>query len=214
MALEIMQRLGKRSEALGLPLRGEQVDALGRLLTSLLQWNQKINLTSITDPDEIIEKHFLDSLAAAAAIPAGPRRVVDVGSGPGFPGLLIAFARPDVKVTTVESIHKKVAFTRQAARDLGLANLTARAERLEQIVAGPDRFDVAVSRATFEPSEWLGRALPLLAPSPLGPAEVHAMTVAAAPALAPPPELSLDRVVDYVVDGVPRQVRCFVRGDR
>ena len=207
-----MQRLRKRSEALGFALRDEQVGALGRLLTSLLQWNQKINLTSITDPDEIVEKHFLDSLAAAAAIPAGPRRVVDVGSGPGFPGLLIAFARPDVTVTTVESIHKKVAFTRQAARDLGLANLTARAERLEQIVAGADRFDVAVSRATFEPSEWLGRALPLLGTGAQG--EVHAMTVTAAPALGPPPELSLDRVVDYVVDGVPRQVRCFVRLDR
>ncbi len=201
------QRLEAEARALGIALDASHRERLARLLALLLEWNKKINLTSVDRPDEVLDKHFLDSLAAAAAIPPTSGSVLDVGSGAGFPGLVIALVLPKVLVTTVEPIHKKVAFTRQAARELQLANLTARAERLEQLEARHERFDVAVSRATFEPSEWLERAVPMVAAGGL----VLAMTTAALPPLAPPPELGFDHAVSYRVEGVAREVRCFLR---
>lgn len=201
------ERLEAEARSIGISVDSSHRDRLARLLALLLEWNKKINLTSVDRPDEVLDKHFLDSLAAAAAIPSTTRSVLDVGSGAGFPGLVIALVLPKVQVTTVEPIHKKVAFTRQAARELQLANLTARAERLEQLEARQERFDVVVSRATFEPSEWLARAVPVVVEGGL----VLAMTTAALPPLAMPPELTFDRAVEYRVEGVSREVRCFRR---
>lgn len=143
--------------------------SLDRYLALLETWNRRINLTSVRDPDEIRRKHFDDSLAVVPHVPAGARTLVDVGSGAGFPGAVIALARPDLRVTLVESNHKKVAFLRTLARELPLPNVIVEASRVEALRARPDftPFDVAVSRATFPVPEWLSVGLTLVHPGGL-----------------------------------------------
>jgi 16S rRNA (guanine527-N7)-methyltransferase len=136
------------------------VAALGDYLARLLGMNEQMNLTGIDDPIEAWEKHALDALTLVpllAEVRAGAR-LVDVGSGGGLPGIPIAIARPDLRVTLVEATQKKAAFLSAVAAALGLAHVDVRAERAEQLGAGELRgaFDVVTARA-------VGR-LKLLAP--------------------------------------------------
>ena len=150
------ERLQEEAARLGVTLTADHLDRFAKYFELLLTWNRKINLTAITDPEAVLDKHFLDSLAAAPLVPPG--RLIDVGAGAGFPGIPIAIVRSDVQVSLLESIGKKASFLRAAVHDLGL-----KCEVLEMRVedyAGP-KFDAAISRATFAPAEWLerGRAL-------------------------------------------------------
>jgi 16S rRNA (guanine527-N7)-methyltransferase len=139
----------------------DRVPALQAYVTSFARWNQRINLSAARTNDEITD-HVVDCLALVPHVP-GTARVVDVGSGGGLPGVVLAAARPDLRVTCVEPIHKKAAFLRQAARDLSLTLtvLTQRADSLERA------FDVAVSRATFDLRTWLDLGLGLVVPGGL-----------------------------------------------
>jgi 16S rRNA (guanine527-N7)-methyltransferase len=132
----------------------------------LLRWNERINLTAVREPDEIELKHFADSRAVLPHIPTAARTLVDVGSGAGFPGAVIALERPDLLVTLVESSHKKAAFLQALRREIPLSNLTVLAERIEQVVKarGFTPFDVAISRATWALPEWLQRGRALVKP--------------------------------------------------
>src|SRR3979409_337267 len=93
-------------------LDAEQLKLRGRHVDLLLKWNKSINLTAITDPDEVVEKHVLDSLALAPVLPSGS--LLDVGTGAGFPGIPVAIARPELEVVLVDSVQKKVAFLKNA----------------------------------------------------------------------------------------------------
>lgn len=119
--------------------------AFARLLTEA---NASLNLTRITDERDMAVKHFLDSLAAAPLLSQGAR-VVDVGTGAGFPGVPLAVARPDLRLTLVESTGKKADFVRAAAAELGLSVdcVHARAEELAQDARFRAQYDAAVSRA-------------------------------------------------------------------
>ncbi len=143
--------------------------ALDKYLELLVLWNRRINLTAVREPDEIREKHFADSLSLLPHIPRDARTLVDVGSGAGFPGAVLAVARPDLHVTLVESNHKKAAFLQTLRRELGLDNVTVLATRLESLLAKPDfqPFHVAVSRATWDLPEWLEWGKKLIAPGGL-----------------------------------------------
>jgi 16S rRNA (guanine527-N7)-methyltransferase len=107
----------------------------------------------------VIDRHFLDSLAIVPHVRRDVRRVVDVGSGAGFPGLPIALVRPDLELVLVESRRKRVAFLRAVAAEVG-SRAQVRAARGEDLVGEPP-WDLAVSRATLPPPEWfaLGRKL-------------------------------------------------------
>jgi len=132
--------------------------AFGAYLDLLTTWNQRISLTAIRDAEGIVARHFVDSLAVVPAIPAKARTLVDVGSGPGFPGAVVAIARPDLDVLLVESNHKKVAFLEAVRRELKLGKLKTSAERVEKLPERPGfagSFDVATSRATLDLPEWL-----------------------------------------------------------
>jgi 16S rRNA (guanine527-N7)-methyltransferase len=135
----------------GVRLDGAQRERLSRFAALLLEWNERVNLTAITDPQEIATKHFLDSLTLLAARPPRPgARLVDVGTGAGFPGIPLAIARPDVRVTLVESVAKKVRFLDAVVAALELRNVEAvraRAEELAHDAARRERYDVAVARA-------------------------------------------------------------------
>jgi 16S rRNA (guanine527-N7)-methyltransferase len=150
---------------LGVAVDAALADALLRYLKLLLTWNERINLTAIREPAEIIDKHFLDSLAVVPHIPPHARSLVDVGSGPGFPGAVIALARPFLDVTLVESNNKKAAFLSTLRRELPIANATVRAERAEGLP--PGQYDVAISRATLDLPDWLELGATLVAPGGL-----------------------------------------------
>jgi 16S rRNA (guanine527-N7)-methyltransferase len=157
--LEGKLRDGARS--VGVSVEPPVVAALGRYLELLSLWNRRVNLSAVRDPEAIVEKHFVDSLAALPYLPDDAQTLVDVGSGAGFPGVVLALARPSLAVTLVESIHKKTAFLEALKRQLQIANLriqTARAETLH-----PEA-DVAISRATWDVPEWLTRGAKLVHP--------------------------------------------------
>ena len=125
------------------------LEKLFRMVENMLVVNASMNLTAITDEEEIIVKHLADSLSAAAYIPQGAK-VLDVGCGGGFPSLPLAIARPDLDITALDSTAKKTQYVAFAAVLLGLENLktlTGRAEDLAQEPECREKFDVAIARA-------------------------------------------------------------------
>jgi len=116
------------------------------------KWNRNINLSAATTHDEIVE-HLIDSLHVVPYL-RDRARVLDVGSGGGFPVVVAAICMPEASFTSLEPVHKKHAFLRTAARELGLRNLEPRAERDEDHPVHD--YDAAMSRATFDLVEWLG----------------------------------------------------------
>lgn len=142
--------LGAGIEALGLsPLPADAEQKLLAYLALLVKWNKVYNLTSVRDPGEMVTHHLLDSLAVLPEIQksAGVRRhfqLADVGSGAGLPGLVLAIARPDWSITSVETVEKKAAFQRQAVIELKLANVSIHCGRIEEFKRS---FDAVVARA-------------------------------------------------------------------
>ena len=115
----------------------------------LLEWNEKINLTAITEEDEIILKHFVDSLTISKYIKEG-NSIVDVGTGAGFPGIPVKIARKNVKVTLVDSLNKRILFLNDVIEKLGLRDIETlhfRAEEFGQNKKYRESFDIATSRA-------------------------------------------------------------------
>ena len=115
---EFEDLLGATIAPLGFELSGSEIEGLRAHYELLVHWNRRINLTSVREPREIVERHFGESLFLAARMPK-VGSVVDVGSGAGFPGLPVAVVRRGLKVTLVESVGKKAAFLRECARDYG-----------------------------------------------------------------------------------------------
>lgn len=127
----------------------------------LMAWNARINLTGAHSLDDLIAEHLPDAFALARAV-EGPADLVDVGSGGGLPALPLAILRPELRVTMVEPLAKKLAFLRTATRELELASVSVKAGRAEALPAGG--YDVAVSRATFAPADWVSVARRLVRP--------------------------------------------------
>ncbi len=134
--------------------------AFDRYAEMLTERNEKVNLTAITDTDEIRVKHFTDSLAAIDLIKTGAT-VLDIGSGAGFPGIPLKIARDDISVTLLDSVNKKVAFMNDVIADLGLKNIEAVHARIEDF-PHKGEFDVAVSRAVAELTTLAEYALPFV----------------------------------------------------
>ena len=114
----------------------------------LVDWNTRVNLTAITEPGDVANKHFIDSLAAEPYLPKGAS-VADVGTGAGFPGIPLLIVRPDLKLTLMDSLQKRLVFLEAVIRELGLSAecVHARAEDAGQNPRYRERFDVALSRA-------------------------------------------------------------------
>lgn len=151
-----MSALEEGAAALGLTLDATQIERFARYRALLLDWNTRINLTAITDPQEVVTRHFLDSLTCApllqtsVAVSAAPPRLLDVGTGAGFPGLPLAIALPEWDVTLLEATGKKVRFLEAVIDELGLTNAHALAGRAEEVAhksAYRGRFDAVTARA-------------------------------------------------------------------
>jgi len=153
------------SSLIGVPLIDLQLDGFSRYLDELLERNRRVNLTSITAPDEVAALHFLDSLTCLAALdfPADAR-VADVGAGAGLPGIALAIARPDVRVVLIESIHKKARFLEHVVRRLPLPNVVVYCGRAETAGRNPllrESFHVVVIRAVARLAVAAELCLPL-----------------------------------------------------
>ena len=130
----------------------------------LLEWNEKINLTAITEEDDIIQKHFVDSLTISKYIEDG-KSLVDVGTGAGFPGLPIKIARKEVKVTLVDSLNKRIKFLEDVIEKIKLQQIETlhfRAEEFGQNKKYRENFDIATSRAVANLSTLVEYLLPLV----------------------------------------------------
>ena len=160
-------RLLGAAKQLGLALSDSEADQLLAYLALLQRWNSIYNLTAVRDPDRMLSQHVFDCLAVIAPLrrhlagTAALQRLLDVGSGGGLPGVVIAILNPAIDVSCVDTVGKKAAFVQQVAASLRLRNLHSQHARVEQLKAPP--FDIITSRAFASLADFVGLTRTLLA---------------------------------------------------
>ena len=138
-------------------------DKLARYAELLLEKNQVMNLTAITAPPDVATLHLLDCAALAAQLDLSGKRVIDVGTGAGFPGMVLAILTPDARFTLLDSLGKRVDFLKEVQTDLGLKNVTCVHARAEEFAAQHrEQFDLAASRAVAQLNVLCELTLPLV----------------------------------------------------
>ncbi len=149
-----MESLIENAARLGIDLNGEQVERFKTYYDELVSWNESVNLTAVTGREEVQTRHFLDSLAVASALPAnvldGADKLLDVGTGAGFPGLPLKIAYPRIDLTLLEATAKKTTFLNHVADKLGLEGVTVVTGRAEEEAHRPEmreQFGTVLSRA-------------------------------------------------------------------
>jgi 16S rRNA (guanine527-N7)-methyltransferase len=159
--LILSQLLTQGLVELNISLTLEQQQRILQYVALLNKWNKVYNLTAVREPERMIGLHMLDSLAVLPHL-ARVKRVLDVGTGGGLPGIALAIARADIDVTMLDSLQKKTTFVRQAIGELSLTNAAVVCERVEQFEP-VEKFDVVISRAFAELSDFVKGAAHLLA---------------------------------------------------
>lgn len=154
--------LRKSAREFGLDLTDEQLERCELLVHELQRWNRRINLTSIVKTEQILIKHILDSLSLAPLVDQG-LKLLDIGSGAGFPAIPLALIRPDLQITSIDAVGKKVSFQRHIKRLMRLDKLETVHGRVEELAHKRDvAFDVVTSRAFSDLALFAGLAKPLL----------------------------------------------------
>ncbi len=131
----------------------------------LIEWNSFMNLTTITDFQEVIDKHFVDSLSIVKAIKIDHQKIIDLGTGAGFPGIPLKIVYPDIKITLVDSLNKRVNFLNHVTEELGLEGIHSihgRAEDIARMINHREQYDICVSRAVANLSSLCEYCLPFL----------------------------------------------------
>ena len=165
--MRTVQGIATDAKSLGIDLSPGQLGKFKAYTKEMLDWNQRVNLTAITDPFQVERLHFLDSLTVSLALPAQVKsggNLCDVGSGAGFPGVPLKIAFPCIKLTLVDSSAKRTGFLERLVSVLGLADVevsNGRAEDVGQRSEFRERFDVVVSRAVAQTRVLLEYTLPL-----------------------------------------------------
>jgi len=147
---------------MGLDLPVPARERMAAHLELIAKWNRVHNLTAVRETEQMVVLHLLDSLSLLPHL-GDAASVIDVGTGPGFPGVPIAIARPDLAVTLLDSSHKKCSFLEQAKTELRLQNVTVVCERVEQWKPG-QRFDAVVSRAFADLADFITQSQHLASP--------------------------------------------------
>ena len=145
-----MEELRKVLSSWNISISEEKLDLFNHYYEELILWNSRINLTSITDKDDVILKHFADSIALLKYMDLSCRTILDVGTGAGFPGIPLCIMCEDCDITLMDSLNKRVSFLNHIIDDLGLSNIRAVHGRAEDLGHDPnyrERFDVVTSRA-------------------------------------------------------------------
>lgn len=157
---EVATRLDSGLQSLAIEVTPAQREQLLALVALLHKWNRAYNLTAVRDPIEMVARHVLDSAVIAAHVTG--KTLVDVGAGPGLPGLVIAILKPELRVTLIDSNGKKVRFQRQAVMELELGNVTPSQSRVEAFAG--QTFDQVVSRAFASLEDFIALTRALVAP--------------------------------------------------
>jgi 16S rRNA (guanine527-N7)-methyltransferase len=160
--MNLEESIANGLEAMSIPATAEQRRRLAAHLELIAKWNRVHNLTAVRETEQMVVLHVLDSLSLLPHL--GPARtLLDVGSGPGFPGIPISIVRPELQVRLLDSSSKKCAFLEQARAELGLGNVGVVCERVETWKP-VERFDVVVSRAFADLSDFVVQAAHLVVP--------------------------------------------------
>ena len=146
-----MERLQSKAEQLGIRLSEKQLEQFQCYYERLIEKNKVMNLTAITEYEEVVDKHFIDSILLGSVKELfGKKRVIDVGTGAGFPGIPLKIVYPELEITLLDSLNKRVKFLNEVIEELGLTGIQAvhsRAEDLAQDAAYRQQYDICVSRA-------------------------------------------------------------------
>ena len=146
-----MERLQSKAEQLGIRLSEQQLEQFQCYYERLIEKNKVMNLTAITEYEEVVDKHFVDSILLGSVKElSGKKRVIDVGTGAGFPGIPLKIVYPELEITLLDSLNKRVKFLDEVIEELGLTGIQAvhsRAEDLAQDAAHRQQYDICVSRA-------------------------------------------------------------------
>jgi 16S rRNA (guanine527-N7)-methyltransferase len=158
---DLSRILARGVQELAVDLSEAQGALLLDYLALLSKWNAVYNLTAVRDPAQMVTQHLLDSLAIVPSF-NGAKNVLDVGAGGGLPGMVLAIARPEMRVALIDTVHKKTAFLTQVKAELGLANVAVHTARVEQLQVA-EKFDVITSRAFADLSDFVNWSAHLLA---------------------------------------------------
>ena len=209
-----LAHLAAAAATLGLALSGATLQRLMDYLALLQRWNKVYNLTALRDPDEMLSHHLIDCLAALpalrrqlAGLADGPVRILDVGSGGGLPGVVLAVVQPDWQVSCVDTVSKKSSFIRQVAAELRLSNLQGLHARVENLAPENGRYEVITSRAFASLADFAALSEPLLAEQGVWMAMKGKSTVDEQAQL--PPGVQVFHVEQLQVPGLDAQ-RCLV----
>lgn len=161
---EFEQELINKANEIDIKLNEEQINKFYIYMNLLLEWNEKINLTAITDYKDIILKHFVDSLTISKYIEED-KSIIDVGTGAGFPGVPLKIIREDIKVTLLDSLNKRINFLNEVIEKLELENINTVHARVEEFARNKEyreSFDIATSRAVANLTTLSEYLLPLV----------------------------------------------------
>jgi 16S rRNA (guanine527-N7)-methyltransferase len=159
----VLALLHETSSEIGVRLSAPQAELFWLYLQELLEWNRRFPLTAVTDPADIVIKHFVDSLSPLPYLETSTN-LLDIGSGAGFPGIPLKIAAPDLRLSLVDANRKKVSFLKQVVRTLKLQDVAVRHGRLEDLPLPEEPFTTIISRAFRRLEPLLDLASPLLAP--------------------------------------------------
>ncbi len=164
-----MEKLRRGAQELGITLKESHLSLFQTYYEELVEWNRRFNLTAITDYDGVQVRHFLDSLSCLVVLPRAElqagARVIDVGTGAGFPGLPLRIVCPGIRLTLVEATRKKVDFLEHLVRRLGITDVEIIHTRVEELAHRPayrEQYDWAVARALAEMPTLVEYLLPLV----------------------------------------------------
>ena len=160
--MSLAAQIAEGLAAMGVDLPAGARERLEQHLNLIAKWNRVHNLTAVRETEQMVVLHLLDSLSVLPYLQTAAS-VLDVGTGPGLPGVPIALARPDARVTLLDSSHKKCAFLQQAKTELGLANVEVVCDRVENWKPA-HKFDAVVSRAFSDLADFVAQAQHLVAP--------------------------------------------------
>lgn len=161
---EFKQKMKQYANRIGIVLEEKQIKLFFRYMELLLSWNEKINLTAITKPEEIIIKHFIDSITIAKQIEPN-KKLIDVGTGAGFPGIPLKIIRPDLSITLLDSLNKRIQFLDEVIEQLELEKIETIHSRVEEFGKNKkyrEQFDYATSRAVANLTTLSEYLLPLV----------------------------------------------------
>jgi 16S rRNA (guanine527-N7)-methyltransferase len=152
------------ADQMGFALTGSQIALFEAYRKILLLWNSKMNLVSLQSELDLPVRHFIDSLTLLPYLPAGPRTLLDIGSGAGFPSIPVKIVRKDLHMTLLEASRKKSSFLKEVVRKLDLQGISVMNGRLEELLKKDNKpaFDLIVSRATLKLPDLVAQGLPLL----------------------------------------------------